>query len=248
MKNIRQFGIIYLLESQGRLNLLYFQTVPGFDVADLDALVLNGEVSFDGTAYFIQTSDHHFEKFRVFAKAYPGKKKGSEFEWANFKKKHKNFSVIVAELLPNLERQIEERRQLQIAINAALNSGNRNHGMFLEPWPHLTTYINQGRWTMQYFAANKGGQISAFYKKYLDWFKTITGNNPEEWTHAVLSESELQEWTECEGDFKTRRQVMSPEGAKIRFRDWHIIFCSNHLLRSQYKTIINYIKAEFKNG
>ena len=82
-------------------------------------------------------AEKNFENFR---QKYPGTKRGFEVEFENLKKKHKNYKEIISILVENLERQIEERSKI---------TG------FIPEWPHLSTYINQSRWEMEYRSISK---------------------------------------------------------------------------------------------
>jgi hypothetical protein len=76
-----------------------------------------------------------FENFR---KSYPGTKKGTETEFLNFKKKHKDWKEVLPELLPLLKCQINERTVLKSA------------GQFVPEWKHLSTWINQRCWEEEF--------------------------------------------------------------------------------------------------
>jgi hypothetical protein len=79
------------------------------------------------------------EQFDRFRKKFPGTKRGLQVEFDNFKKRHnKSWKTILPLLLPNLERQIEQRQLLANALR------------FVPEWPHLKTYINNAGWETEY--------------------------------------------------------------------------------------------------
>ncbi len=71
--------------------------------------------------------------FEEFCKAYPGKKRGLETEFANFKKKHKDWRVIVPLLLP--------------AATAYAEQTKTTPKEFIK---HLQTWINNRCWETEY--------------------------------------------------------------------------------------------------
>lgn len=248
MKNLKQYGILNLLE-KGVESLADLESVPGFDIFDLEELVLDGEVRKDGDRYFIGSSDDPLSVFKAFMAKWPGKKLSAEKEFENFKKKHKKWRSVLDQLLPNLERQIKEREALTIAINAAANQGNKSHGLFIEPWPHLQTYINQSRWSFEYYKIpdqDAPKEQSSVYQNYLKWFRDTLCKEPAEWSFALLKESELMEWAQASGPFKERKQFMGPEGTKLKFLEWHQEFLASRFIQMQHKTLMPYILEQFK--
>jgi hypothetical protein len=247
MKNLKQYGILKLLE-EGVESLADLESVPGFDIFDLELLVIDGEVRKDGDRYFIGSADDPFVVFKAFIAKWPGKKLSAEKEFENFKKKYKKWRSVLPELLPNLERQVKEREALMIAINAAMNAGNKNHGLFIEPWPHLSTYINQSRWGFQYYEIphQEASKQSDFYLRYIAWFETSLVRKAAEWPSALLKENELLEWAQGAGEFKERKQYMSPEGTKAKFLQWHQEFLASRFIQMQHKALFPYIIEQFK--
>lgn len=74
-----------------------------------------------------------FEEAR---KLYPGKKRGFQYEWDNFQKKHKKKADDIASLLkPAIEAQIAYRE----------DCAKRNE--WCAPWKNFQTWINGGWWT-----------------------------------------------------------------------------------------------------
>lgn len=72
--------------------------------------------------------------FEAFRQIYKGSKRGLQTEFANFKKKHKDWR----EVLPNLKTLYEQ--QLAIKEDA------RNRGCFVPQEKNLSTYLNQRCW------------------------------------------------------------------------------------------------------
>ena len=72
--------------------------------------------------------------FNNFRTAYPGKKRGNETEFANFKKKHKDWQQVLPTLTAALGRQKESREN------------RKSRGQFVPEWKNLPTWINQRCW------------------------------------------------------------------------------------------------------
>lgn len=83
------------------------------------------------------------ETFELFRKKYPGTKKGLDTEFANFKKKHKDWKEAISILEPALEKQIQTREALTTAKK------------FVPEWKHLRTWINQRSWEEEPAKAQK---------------------------------------------------------------------------------------------
>lgn len=81
-----------------------------------------------------------FEEFR---KAYPGKKRGFEPEFENFKKKQNGkHEETVKLLMPALQKEIANHEQLSKAEK------------FVPEWKNLQTWINQQCWTQEFPESN----------------------------------------------------------------------------------------------
>jgi general stress protein YciG len=77
-----------------------------------------------------------FEEFR---KAYPGTKQGHDAAWARFRRKAgRDHKEIAHKLMPALEREQAHRDRVKTA------------GAFLEPWKHLSTWINNHCWDQEF--------------------------------------------------------------------------------------------------
>ena len=72
--------------------------------------------------------------FDEFRKLYPGRKRGLETEFNNFKKKHKDYEGVVFDLKEILKCQINSR---EMSLKA---------GRFTPEWKNLQTWINQRCW------------------------------------------------------------------------------------------------------
>lgn len=78
---------------------------------------------------------------------YPGTKRGLDTEFSNFVKKYpRSYMNLVNDLMPNLLRQIEEKKAQYQA------------GDFVANWKNLRTYINQEAWTEE-FTVQKNKQL-----------------------------------------------------------------------------------------
>jgi len=81
------------------------------------------------------------EAFERARKAYPSTaKRGHDTEWANFRKKHKDWREAVVDLEPAIRIQIQER-----ILKARAKE-------FVAPWKNFQTWINQRYWEQAYNA------------------------------------------------------------------------------------------------
>ena len=77
------------------------------------------------------------EDFDAFHKKYPGKKRGLETEFANFKKKHKDWREVIPLLMPTVLVYIQQTKETPI-----------------EYIKHLQTWINNRCWEIEYGTTN----------------------------------------------------------------------------------------------
>lgn len=90
----------------------------------------------DGGKMSLRGAEEAFEAFR---KAYPGRKRGRETEWENFRRRNRGKEAETARLLGSgLEREVAWRRE----------AGRR--GEFVPEWAHLSTWVNQRRWETEF--------------------------------------------------------------------------------------------------
>lgn len=85
-----------------------------------------------------------FEKFQAAIKKFPGTKGGSETEYINFKKKHKDYKEVVHLLEPAIFAQIAHRKKLKIEIE------DNPVGKHLPAWKNFQTWINNRCWEEEY--------------------------------------------------------------------------------------------------
>jgi hypothetical protein len=78
-------------------------------------------------------------EFEIFRRAYPGTKRSLDVEWNNFRKKHSAPDILPL-LMPAVER------------GKAYRAGCDSVGAWCAEWPHLSTWINQSRWTQEFGA------------------------------------------------------------------------------------------------
>jgi len=76
-------------------------------------------------------------EFDIFRKEYPGTKKGLDYEFENFTKKHKDWKDILPLLIDRLNYQKEARHV------------RKENKLFIPEWKHLQTWINQRCWEDQ---------------------------------------------------------------------------------------------------
>lgn len=75
-----------------------------------------------------------FDAFEIFRQNYPGRKRGGQTEFDNFKKKHKDWETVLPLLQPTLKKQIGIRER------------KTNMGQFVPEWKNLSTWINNRCW------------------------------------------------------------------------------------------------------
>lgn len=79
--------------------------------------------------------------FDAFRKLYPGKKRGNETEFDNFKKKHSDWKAVLPDLKCIIECQIQVR---QLAVDEKRRYPKA--GIFVPNWKNLQTWINNRCW------------------------------------------------------------------------------------------------------
>ncbi len=81
------------------------------------------------------TPEEQFNQFRI---NYPGTRLGNKTEFANFKKKHRDYLSVLPELLDRLSYIKAARARLA------------RRGEFVPNWKHLSTWINNRCWEEEY--------------------------------------------------------------------------------------------------
>ena len=88
------------------------------------------------------TNRNFFEKevalFDVFRKTFPGKKRGLETEFVNYRKRHKDWRDELHKLYPSLLIEIQHKKKL------------KDGGRFCPEWKNLQTWINNRCWEIDY--------------------------------------------------------------------------------------------------
>lgn len=83
--------------------------------------------------------------------AFKGRKRGHDTEFADFRRKHKDWPTAVHQLLSAVNRLDEYRER---CIEA---------GEFCAGWPHFSTWLNQRRWEDEYPEVTRGPQSAPVY-------------------------------------------------------------------------------------
>lgn len=81
-----------------------------------------------------QKNNKLLSEFEIFRKQYPGRKRGLEIEFTDFKNKHKDYKQIVPVMFSLLNNQIKARKN---AIGAKV---------FVPEWKNLKTWLQQRCW------------------------------------------------------------------------------------------------------
>jgi hypothetical protein len=77
-------------------------------------------------------------------KLFPGTKRGLATEYANFRKKHKDWKEAAYKIRPAVEKEMEHKKLL------------RARGQFVPEWKNFQTWINQRCWEQEFFESNNG--------------------------------------------------------------------------------------------
>lgn len=184
-----------------------------------------------------------FEEFR---KLYPGTKRGLDTEFANFKKKHKDWNTVLPTLKGILEKQIEVKRNI------------RANGGFVPEWKHLQTWINQRCWEeemkeVENVSTNNSPDLDNYdlspemalvYQKYVTW---VSGKFP------LLFKSNCRIYSKEDFfDLVTDRTVTARK-YRITDRKYKEIREQAHkdmeekgYLRSKFKTVYDYTRELMK--
>ncbi len=97
----------------------------------------------------IKKENPEFERFRIL---YPGTTRGFQTEFENFKKKHKDWKLVLPKLYDILVAQISSREQ------------EEKSGVFVPDWQHLKTWINQRSWEREIKKTLNGSSLHTDYK------------------------------------------------------------------------------------
>ena len=108
------------------------ETLPSASVSVSDSLSVS-----DNKNTSTDTVDSDKEQFDLFRKNYPGTKRGLETEYANFKKKHKDYKKVI----PLLSQSLSDQKGWRVEM--------RDAEMFVPEWKMLQTWINQRCWEME---------------------------------------------------------------------------------------------------
>ena len=97
----------------------------------------NGVVTVKSTKPAFSEEETAFESARML---YPGTKRGHTTEWDNFKRKHKDHTIVAPDLVFAVQIQIAERK----------NKAQKHE--FVPPWKHFQTWINNRWWETAEYA------------------------------------------------------------------------------------------------
>jgi hypothetical protein len=103
----------------------------GYPLAKANEKLIENENDNEDINESINNYKAEFENFR---KLYPGSKRGTDTEFDNLRKKHKDHKAVIPILIDSLNKQIETRIKL------------KDRAMFVPEWKHLQTWINQRCW------------------------------------------------------------------------------------------------------
>jgi hypothetical protein len=104
------------------------------DIEDGDEYSLEVKKGLSGKKFL----DEHLSMFNQFRWLYPGRKRGNDTEFDNFRKRHNDWKDVLPQLTALLDAEIKAKAKM------------KNQGKFVPEWPTLSVYINQRRWEVDW--------------------------------------------------------------------------------------------------
>jgi hypothetical protein len=99
--------------------------------------------------------DPLLEVYKLFHKAYEGRKDGLETTFNQYRRKYKDWRAIIPLLMPALANEISWRKQAEEA------------GVFVPSWANLSTWLNQRRWEQEHNFSFKNNQHEPEKQRYI---------------------------------------------------------------------------------
>ena len=242
---------------------------------DLDWLIHRGYLEQSLTHYQIKGlagDTEAKEIWTAFYKLYPGAKTGAASQFTQFKsiwKAGSKWRKILPELLPNLQRQIQEREDILVAINQCDFKGIKNHGLFIPPWKNLSTYMGSGvkgrgwlesRGVPEGIAKALGASARPVeetpvvseepYSKYIHWALAVAARHGIDEASAkgvLLSKSDWDNIFECrEAPWKQFENYTTVDALRKSIVNWTLEYVEDKRLRSNYTLLSEYCAKKFR--
>lgn len=233
--------------------------VPEVDLQAYRSLVGMGFAKhLDGTFTLCSKAEEEEEGewkdlWAKFFSLYPGMKRdirsGGKRELDLLKVRHKKVERVMADVLEGLEVQIAQRELIKRENEVRKARGERPR--FLPEWPHMQTYLRQGRWTerfdVQGIEVPEEEEYDGDYKRYRDSLKALA-----DYHQVVLVPSmylSLDEYTNNRigyGIFKGSQYVMAEERLRSNLTKLHAEYITQQFLRKDYVSVFEYIKVWWK--
>lgn len=209
------------------------------------------------------------EMWKAFCKAYPGVKAGCDSSLAKFKtiwKAGNKWRRILPELLPNLQRQIQEREEIAGVIKQCEFKGIKNHGLFIPPWKNLLTYIGksegwlESRGVPEALAKTLGASARPVeetpvvseepYSKYINWALAVAARHGIDEASAkgvLLLKADWDNIFECkEAPWKQFENYTTVDALRKSIVQWTIEYVEDKRLRSNYTLLSEYAAKKFR--
>ena len=262
------------LADQGALLHFFFKGpqkksgLPVMLALHINELIQGRYLEADSEYYFMGPDEADLNDiWAAFYKAYPGVKTGANVDYAFFKNKYAKgkWKVVLRELPGHLQRQIEQRKDMEAAILIQETHGNKHHRMFLPSWKNLRTYLgNRQGWLENYivpeqYASKAGPRIGAEhgnedmppdYRKYYCWAGieglNFVGNSDVVRTQ-ILAEKEFFDIVDGKvAPFKDYELHCTLHQLKVHVREWQIKYFGEVYLRQKHARFWDYCCSEFR--
>lgn len=181
---------------------------------------------------------------------YPGTKRdikqGGKRELDILKKKYRWLDRIMPEILEGLETQIQQRKLIQFENTVLAAKGKRER--FLPDWPHMQTYLRQGRWTERFdtseIVAPKEEVLEGDYGLYRQALQSFADQHQIPLVPSMYFT--LDEFTNNRariGIFNGSEFKIADERLRAEITVLHKQYMTNLFLRKDYVSIFEYVRV-----
>ncbi len=188
------------------------------------------------------------EEFKELRKLHPGKKQhGLEDDFSNYKKKNKDWKELLPKLKEAIEAQIENRERHNTA------------GVWIEPWKHFRTWINQRCWNAELIdpiiptSVNTSPELDNYdlspememiYDKYTNWvakkFPSLFKSNCR-----IYSKDDFYDLATDRSVTARKFRITDTEYKEIKEKA-HKDLEEKAYLRTEFKTVYEYTRKLMK--
>jgi len=237
----------------------------------VNELIQGGYLTADADHYFIPgmgpDESNLKDIWTAFHKGYPGTKGNVNTDFTFFKTKYAKgkWKIILRNLPGHLQRQKEQRKDLEAAILIQETHGNKYHKMYIPPWKMLRTYLgNKAGWLDEYVipdqykvskeprigAENGHEEFDVEYRRYYFWSLSEGKkfvDNVQVIETQILSEKEYLDVVHGkEAPFKDFELYCTLQQLKMRLAEWQMKYFGEVYLRQKYSKFWDYLCFEFR--